>query len=94
MFPNDLCGTSPVNVSLGCNVTFSGKLAPLIQWVTAKGVVVAQGVATTIHSDRVTSILVKEIDNLILNLDDTCQAAISGASCMPNNSAKCEFQNI
>lgn len=73
---------------------FSGKSPPVIQWLNASGNVVNQGVVTTNQSDRVTTTLVIETDNLNLTSDYTCQAAMSRASCKPNNSDHCELQNI
>lgn len=90
MLPIDSCGTSPGNATLECNITFSGNFAPLIQWVNSSGDVVIKGVITANHSDRVTSTLVKEINDLSLPLDYTCRANTSKASCKPSNSAHCE----
>lgn len=75
-------------------MTFSGKFAPRIQWVTANGDVVKEGVVTTIQSDRVTSTLVIEMENLNHPLNYTCQAAISRTYCKPTNSAHCELQKF
>lgn len=88
----DSCETSPINVTLECNVIFSGKFAPPIQWVNADGDIVNQGVVTTNQSDSVTSTLVIEIENLNIISDYTCHAALSRASCKPNNSDHCEFK--
>lgn len=94
MNATDSCGSLPRNVTLECNMTFSGKFAPLLQWVTTNGDVVNQGMTTTNHSDRVTSTLMKEVDDLSLPLNYTCQAAISRVFCQPIDTVHCQTEEL